>query len=109
MRFVLDILIWPIRSVGLKCRSGLQRLLFWGSPCHEYEGFQLLTVHETDAKWFFQLVIEALDLLKQVDPRRFRRAQHHLDRIAYGQLGGHRYDASQRAYFVDDIDSSYAR
>ncbi len=89
-------LLWPVILID----RIYHHVLFVISSHHAFDRFTLYSVdHDTT---FFERVEAALALLKDVDPRRYRRAQRYLPVIALVKQGRNFYKHTARAFYVDE-------
>ena len=91
---LLQTLFWPLISLD----RVYHRLLFAISDHRTFDRFTLYSIENDQV--FFAKAIEALELLKKVDSRRYQRAQRYLPILAHVRQGGNFYKHSAKAFYV---------
>ena len=78
-------------------------LLFAVCQKREHDGFKLYCLYEEKSERFFSLTIQALGLIQESDPRRYKRVKKHLPNIAFVKYGMNCYKPPARAFYVDSL------
>ena len=95
MNLLSHVLLWPLVLID----RIYHRALFAIAKRQTFDTFTLYSVDD-DSK-FFDQAIAALQLLKAVDPRRYRRAQRYMPIIAHVRQGANFYKHAARAFYVN--------
>ena len=95
MNILWYILLWPLVLID----RVYHRALFAIAKRQHFDTFTLYSV-ENDPK-FFDQAIAALQLLRAVDPRRYRRVQRYMPIIAHVRQGANFYKHAARAFYVN--------
>ena len=94
-------LFYPIRYLVSHLRT---RYLLSVSTVKTFDSFELYAlVNDEKSRSFFNLAIESLNLLSQIDPLRFKRVKKNLKRIAFLKQGCGYYDPHFAAFIVDSF------
>jgi len=70
----------------------------------KYDGFTLYVTEDAkDAENYYKIVKNALNKIKEIDARKYKRVKKYLRSIAYVEMGSNCYMQMQRSFFVDTI------
>jgi len=100
LKLIQKILSYPL--IWLDTHS--HHVVFAYSKKAHHDGFKLYCLSKEKTKKFFETASKALDLMKQIDRRRYRRAMQHVPNIVYAGSGTGYFKPSARAYYVDSFD-----
>ncbi|MDO8730670.1 MAG: hypothetical protein Q7J69_05785, partial [Candidatus Omnitrophota bacterium] len=79
------------------------KVMFSISEKRMFDGFTLYCMFQEQSKDFFKETVDALTLIKKVDPRRYARTKKSLPIIAYVKQGINCYNPTAKAFYVDEF------